>query len=439
LPNLDELHDSIRRIAFDINARMLVLQTLVESSSKTEQVQALTNLRNCVQSAATVVSSASTTLGIEQPDHFSVTYGSEFGDCFPSQPSATILRWVSSNTVYEFEEDLQQSPTRQDVEGASGKKPQQVSDANEGDQSDSDNDLEVEIVKALLRKGKERLDAKDFEGAERPLRICLTRTTRSVSPSTFHHAWKTEAMEHLVEVYQQQQKWTEAQFILIEKISLGSRGTADDNSDVLLDILTLVQVLLNKEAYSEALLYGRRALKGYRRIGHAGMLGVTKSLQLLIEICHAEGNVDEEEAYTAVLSSFTEQQESKMRQLVQEQRPLADEGYIAPDSDTPKLRLPSPGGPEPGQILIVVREYTFLEKGHARTRVPGNVLSISNSRLASLTIFDLDNFSARSSDELTISRGDRIELISRDDYYNDGWYLGRHLANGMSGIFPEGR
>jgi hypothetical protein len=105
LPNLDELHESIRRIAFDINARMIALQTLVESTSKTEQVQTLTNLRKCVQSAASVVSSASATLGIEHADHFSVTYGSEFGDCFPSEPSETMLRWVSSNAVYEFEED----------------------------------------------------------------------------------------------------------------------------------------------------------------------------------------------------------------------------------------------------------------------------------------------------------------------------------------------
>lgn len=57
----------------------------------------------------------------------------------------------------------------------------------------------------------------------------------------------------------------------------------------------------------------------------------------------------------------------------------------------------------------------------------------------SLTVFDLDDFSARSSDELTLSKGDRVELIERDDDFGDGWYLGRHLTNGTSGLFPEGQ
>ncbi|KAK2625780.1 hypothetical protein QTJ16_005092 [Diplocarpon rosae] len=60
------------------------------------------------------------------------------------------------------------------------------------------------------------------------------------------------------------------------------------------------------------------------------------------------------------------------------------------------------GRPEPGQILIVIHD-----------------------------------FSARSSDELSLSKGDRVELIERDDDFGDGWYLGRHLTNGNSGLFPE--
>ncbi|TVY31154.1 Protein BOB1 [Lachnellula hyalina] len=58
--------------------------------------------------------------------------------------------------------------------------------------------------------------------------------------------------------------------------------------------------------------------------------------------------------------------------------------------------------PEPGQILIVIHD-----------------------------------FSARSSDELSLLKGDRVELIERDDDFGDGWYLGRHLTTGNSGLFPE--
>ena len=31
-----------------------------------------------------------------------------------------------------------------------------------------------------------------------------------------------------------------------------------------------------------------------------------------------------------------------------------------------------------------------------------------------------------------------MELIERDDDFGDGWYLGRHLTSGNSGLFPEG-
>lgn len=49
-----------------------------------------------------------------------------------------------------------------------------------------------------------------------------------------------------------------------------------------------------------------------------------------------------------------------------------------------------------------------------------------------------DDFIARSSDELSLSKGDRVELIERDDEFGDGWFLGRHLVNDNTGLFPEG-
>jgi hypothetical protein len=39
---------------------------------------------------------------------------------------------------------------------------------------------------------------------------------------------------------------------------------------------------------------------------------------------------------------------------------------------------------------------------------------------------------------LSLAKGDRVELIERDDEFGDGWFLGKHLANGNSGLFPEG-
>ncbi|KFY23755.1 hypothetical protein V493_05662, partial [Pseudogymnoascus sp. VKM F-4281 (FW-2241)] len=49
----------------------------------------------------------------------------------------------------------------------------------------------------------------------------------------------------------------------------------------------------------------------------------------------------------------------------------------------------------------------------------------------------IHDFIARGSDELTLTRGDRVELVERDDDFGDGWYLGKHLTNGATGLFPE--
>ena len=47
-----------------------------------------------------------------------------------------------------------------------------------------------------------------------------------------------------------------------------------------------------------------------------------------------------------------------------------------------------------------------------------------------------DDFDARSGDELTLRRSERVELIELDDGFHDGWYLGKHLARGGTGLFP---
>jgi len=37
-----------------------------------------------------------------------------------------------------------------------------------------------------------------------------------------------------------------------------------------------------------------------------------------------------------------------------------------------------------------------------------------------------------------LAKGDRIKLIERDDDFGDGWFLGQHLQNEQTGLFPEG-
>lgn len=51
----------------------------------------------------------------------------------------------------------------------------------------------------------------------------------------------------------------------------------------------------------------------------------------------------------------------------------------------------------------------------------------------------IHDFVARSDDELSLAKGDRVELIEKDDDFGDGWFLGRHMGNARTGLFPEGR
>jgi hypothetical protein len=310
LPNLDEINGAIRRIAHDINNRMSTLQNVVISKQIDAQLHVLHNLRNCVQSAASIVSSASTSLGAEQPDYFSVTDRSEFGGLFPSDPGETMLRWISSNTVYEFEEEtaIESSPKGRDF--GSILPPF----AGESPESDSDNELEEEILQALIKVGREKFQAKDFEGAERLLRNCLDRISPNVSITSLRHVPrpKSDATNLLLDVYRAQEKWDAAQCLLLEKIAIESRDKTIDNSCALIDMLMLIDVLIQKTSYAEAYLYGRRTLKGYRKLGSDGLPGVESSLKALIHICHMNGNYEEEDAYEAILSDFKQLNESNL-------------------------------------------------------------------------------------------------------------------------------
>ncbi|KAK6522571.1 hypothetical protein TWF281_002010 [Arthrobotrys megalospora] len=49
----------------------------------------------------------------------------------------------------------------------------------------------------------------------------------------------------------------------------------------------------------------------------------------------------------------------------------------------------------------------------------------------------LHDFDARSPDELTLKKNSKVELLERDEEYNDGWYLGRDPESGKVGLFPQ--
>lgn len=49
----------------------------------------------------------------------------------------------------------------------------------------------------------------------------------------------------------------------------------------------------------------------------------------------------------------------------------------------------------------------------------------------------IKGFNARLADELTLHVGDKVEVISDDKEFNDGWYMGKSLSTGAVGLYPK--
>jgi hypothetical protein len=79
-----------------------------------------------------------------------------------------MLRWISSNTVYEVEVDRHADFADRERRATSMKSIQRPDESNDTYQSDSDSDLNVKIVESLFKRGKEKLAEGDFGAAERP-------------------------------------------------------------------------------------------------------------------------------------------------------------------------------------------------------------------------------------------------------------------------------
>ncbi|KAJ4986813.1 alpha-ketoglutarate dehydrogenase complex subunit [Stagonosporopsis vannaccii] len=305
MPDLNRLSDQIRTLGAELNAKIGRLENTVANQGfhAESELISMTNLKECVLSAADVVSTASTTLGPEGSERASVKYGSDFGDIFRRQSNEPMQRWMSSHTVYEY--DDVEAPTHDPSEASTG-------DALTLYESDSDSDIEHELVRALFINGKKRKEEGDLHGAERHLRNCLSRfpstasyTSLTSSQNSFTTSIsKAELLEILTETYCMQGSWKQAKSTMKEKLAITERQTGKKSERFLWDSFRLCEVLMNTKDYTEAQLHGRQALRGFRKLREQGHAGYEKTLALLIQICNEQGNLEDEEAYAALLGSY---------------------------------------------------------------------------------------------------------------------------------------
>ncbi|CAN9099574.1 unnamed protein product [Alternaria sp. RS040] len=304
VPTLDKLYDEFRTFGSLLNAKIEKLQHTVTDQNDPDnyELMYMNNLRECVRSAADVVSTASTTLNAETSDKTSVKHGSDFGDVFVKDANEPMLRWFASNTVYEFEDV--EAPLPAPSEASTG-------DAQTEYQSDSDSDIENDLIRSLFNEGRKRKDIGDLESAVRHFRNCLTRLSSNTRYTSLTSAKSAAAygvsipdlLECLLDCYCLLEAWGKAKAIMKDKLFITERQLGKKDELYLRDTLRLAELMMKNGEYVEAHLQARRSLRGFRKLGKLGNSGYEECLDLLIRICSTEGKVDEEEAYTALLAS----------------------------------------------------------------------------------------------------------------------------------------
>lgn len=296
--NLTDLCQEIRRLAQGMNEKIESQHAVVGSPQDEQHVAEMINLRECVRSAATIVSSASTAIASEHRDNDgSVVVMSDFGDCFPREHSLAISRWIEAPLVKEYDQGQLAPPPRSVADVFF------VDESIEG--SDSDIDLEDDMTTALLEDGQQKLAIGNLEDAERVLKKCSVRLQNVVWEPRGGHAMvqfskHAEVLRNLCVVYQKQERWAEAQAALTQKLNVEQRMNRKKDAIYLADVATLARLSQRRGDTIQALLYARRALKGFKKVQDASH--IRSCLLLLIELCSTDNVDDDAEVYTIMLS-----------------------------------------------------------------------------------------------------------------------------------------
>jgi hypothetical protein len=312
VPTLDKLYEDFHSFGALLNIKIEKLQnSVLEKSDRHEyELKHLSNLRECIRSAADVVSTASTTLNAETSEKISVRGGSDFGDLFIRDANEPMLRWFASNTVYEFED--MELPLPDTSEISTGDSPTDY-------QSDSDSDIENDLIRSLFNEGKKRKEHGDISGAIRHFQNCLTRLSSNVSHTSLKALQSASAcgvsrsqlFENLIDTYSLLGSWSKARAAMVEKLSITERQVGKQDELYLWNTIKLADLMVKDKEYVGAHLQGRQSLRGFRKLGVSGHKGYKTCLEFLIQVCNEEGKLDEEEAYTALLASH----ERKVQQM----------------------------------------------------------------------------------------------------------------------------
>lgn len=279
MPGLSDLTTAVRRLAEDVNERMKALENCVISRDTESEMATLKNMKNCVRSSAKIASSASSwSLSTDAAESVAA---SDLHDIWPLDLNPNTLAWVASTSNI----DLTRAPSLHSIP---------IMPLPTADQSDSDDEMEAEIVHLHLEQGHEELLLGNFATAERLLQKGVRRlkSSRSQRQNLSMHA---DGLENLVTLYREQERWEDTKDTIIERLALLSRTATADSTEVLKERLFLADVLIKLHDPVQARLHARACVKAYRKLGPPGYEGLKSSLSMMIEICSREDDVDGEE------------------------------------------------------------------------------------------------------------------------------------------------
>jgi tetratricopeptide (TPR) repeat protein len=240
------------------------------------------------------------------------------------------LDWIQSNSV----DAVTDSSSGYPLSGVASGEKLALSNDEQPEILDSDEDeVETELTRTLLHLGVSKAEKKEFPAAENYLKDCLKRipiVQNTYSQWSSRLELKSEVMMHLTDVLKSQNKWEEAGNLIKDRLKLlpqGGRGTSNIKYSLL--ILDLGEVLHYKGDQQEALVYGRKSYREFKKMGPENQLECNKSLFLLVQICKSLGNQTESDAYFAIL-----QRQTPVSKTISPHGPVPDgssnDSYVVP-------------------------------------------------------------------------------------------------------------
>ncbi|KAM7189342.1 hypothetical protein V8F33_010121 [Rhypophila sp. PSN 637] len=300
-PTLDDLTQLIRTVAMDIKSQISSVRNQVQDSPVEDQIRTLEKMKSCVETAGDVVSSASTTLGLD--DRTSVEAPSDLGDIFGTRSQDYVMRWINESQTGI--ENLGHDPTKL--------VPNLSTLSIEDTESDDDLELELEIVRTHLKRGRELAEKGRWPEATRTLERGYARF-RKHEPR-LHDVPVMELREEIrtemLNVYNQQKSWEKVRELELENLTLHEQRVACETNDVeaaeghwisMLDcMLNLAETYLRLEDAQSAKKYAKKCVKGYKDMGEDGLGPLANRLLdscwAMASACQANNEPMEEEEY----------------------------------------------------------------------------------------------------------------------------------------------